>query len=224
MNLVLHQIHRSVAGRWQVSASGDFNTDGIGSAIARNRDRLPDYGFLTRNHTMANTTTVAVLRSHEKAEEAIRDLQKAGFDMQKQSIIGKDYHTEEHAVGYYNAGDRMLCWGQLGAFWGGMWGMLFGSAFFLLPGIGPVLVAGPLVAWIVAGLEGAIVLGGFSALGAALASVGIPENSIVQYESELKVGKFLVIVHGTQNEVERARIRLGNTELMTDAAPPVMLA
>jgi hypothetical protein len=52
-------------------------------------------------------------------------------------------------IGYYNAGDRMKYWGKLGAFWGGFWGLLFGSAFFLIPGVGPLLVAGPLVGWIV---------------------------------------------------------------------------
>ena len=95
------------------------------------------------------SSVVAIFESHERAEDAIRELQKSGFDMKKLSIIGKDYHTEENVVGYYNTGDRMKYWGKLGAFWGGFWGMLFGSAFFWLPGIGTVLVAGPLVVWIV---------------------------------------------------------------------------
>ena len=149
-------------------------------------------------------SVVASFESHEGAEAAIRELQKDGFDMKKLSIVGKDFHTEEHVVGYYNTGDRMKSWGKQGAFWGGLWGMLFGSAFFWVPGIGPILVAGPLVAWIVAGLEGAALMGGLSALGGALASVGIPKNSIVQYEGELKTGKFLLIVHGTSEEVQRA--------------------
>ena len=93
-------------------------------------------------------SVVAVFDSHERAEDAIRELQKSGFDMKKLSIVGKDYHTEEHVVGYYNAGDRMKYWGKLGAFWGGFWGLLFGSAFFWLPGIGPVLVA-----WTAGGLD-----------------------------------------------------------------------
>ena len=158
-----------------------------------------------------SNTAVAVFHSHETAEEAIRDLQKRGFDMQRLSIVGKDYHTEEHVVGYYNTGDRMKSWGQHGAFWGALWGVLFGSAFFVLPGIGPVLMAGPLVAVIASALEGAAVVGGFSALGAALASIGVPENSVVQYEAELKVGKFLVIVHGTHDEVQRAKLYLDAT-------------
>ena len=150
-------------------------------------------------------SVVAVFESHDKAENAIRELQTDGFDMKKLSIVGKDYHTEEHVVAYYNAGDRMLYWGKQGAFWGGLWGLLFGSAFFWVPGVGPLLVAGPLVIWIVSALEGAAVVGGFSALGAALASIGIPNNSIVQYESEVKNGKFMLVVHGTPADIIRAK-------------------
>ena len=106
---------------------------------------------------------VAVYKSHDQAEDAIRELQKDGFNMTKLSIVGKDMHTEEHVVGYYNAGDRMLYWGKQGDFWGGFWGLLFGSAFFWVPGIGPLLVAGPLVMWIVGALEGAAIVGGISA-------------------------------------------------------------
>ena len=130
--------------------------------------------------------------------------------MRKLSIVGKDYHTEEHVVGYYNTGDRMKAWGRIGAFWGGLWGLLFGAAFFIIPGIGPVVLAGPLVAALVGALEGAVVVGGLTALGAALASLGIPRNSIVQYETALKADKFLVIAHGTPEEVARAKSIIDN--------------
>jgi uncharacterized membrane protein len=152
---------------------------------------------------------VAIYESHSQAEEALKELQKSGFDMKKLSIVGKDYHTEENVVGYYNAGDRMKRWGKSGAFWGGFWGLLFGSAFFAIPGIGPVLVAGPLVAWIVGALEGALVVGGLSAIGAGLYSIGIPKNSIVEYETALKSDKFLLLAHGTADEVEKAKAIMG---------------
>src|SRR5208283_4625846 len=116
------------------------------------------------NMSEANAA-VAIYDSHSQAEEAVKELQKFGVDMKKLSIVGKDYHTDEQVVGYYNTGDRMKYWGKLGAFWGGLWGMLFGAAFFAIPGVGPVLVAGPLVTWIVGALEGAVVVGGLSALG-----------------------------------------------------------
>ena len=152
-----------------------------------------------------NNAVVGVYDSHTKAEASIKELQRAGFDMKKLSIVGKDYHTEEHVIGYYNTGDRMKVWGKLGAFWGGFWGLLFGSAFFLIPGIGPIMVFGPLVGWIVAALEGAVVVGGLSALGAGLYSIGMPKDSIVKYETALKSDKFLVIAHGTADEVAKAK-------------------
>lgn len=154
---------------------------------------------------------VAVYATHTGAEEAVKELQRAGIDMRILSIVGKDSHTEEHAVGYYNTGDRMKYWGKLGAFWGGFWGLLFGSAFFAIPGIGPVLVAGPLAALIVGALEGAAVVGGVSAIGAGLYGMGIPRDSVVQYELAIKTDKFLVMAHGKPAEVETARGILEST-------------
>jgi uncharacterized membrane protein len=155
-------------------------------------------------------SVVGVYETHSLAEEAVKELQRSGFDMKKMSIVGKDYHTDENVVGYYNAGDRMKYWGKQGAFWGGLWGMLFG-AFFIIPGLGPILVAGPLVAWIVGALEGAVVVGGLSALGAGLYSIGIPKDSVVKYEAALKSDKFLLLAHGTADEVAKARDILETT-------------
>ena len=123
----------------------------------------------------------------------------------KLSIVGREYHSEEHVIGYYNTCDRMKYWGKVGAFWGGLWGLLFGAAFFAIPGIGPVLIAGPLVSWIVGTLEGAIVVGGMSAIGAGLFSIGIPKDSVLKYETAIKGGKFLLLAHGTVDEVTRAK-------------------
>lgn len=158
----------------------------------------------SRETTRNTDAAVAIYGNHSAAEAAIRELQSSGFEMKQLSIVGKGYHSEEHAVGYYNAGDRMKYWGKQGAFWGGLWGFMFGAAFFAIPGLGPVLVAGPLVAWIVGALEGAVVTGGLSALGAGLYSAGIPKNSIVEYETAIKADQFLVLAHGTSDEVTRA--------------------
>jgi hypothetical protein len=151
------------------------------------------------------TSVVAAYPTHTEAEQAVKELQRGGVDMHKLSIVGRGYHTDEHAIGYYNAGDRMKYWGKLGAFWGGFWGLLFGSAFFIIPGLGPILAAGPVVAWIVAALENAVVVGGVSALGAGLFSIGIPKDSIVKYEAALKTDQFLLIAHGSAAEVAKAK-------------------
>ncbi len=154
---------------------------------------------------------VAIYNTHTEAEGAVKELQKSGFDMKKLSIVGKDYHTEEHVVGYYNTGDRMKNWGKFGAFWGGLWGLLFGSAFFFVPGIGPLVVGGPLVGWIVSALEGAAIVGGMSALGAGLYSIGIPRDSILTYEAALKSDKFMLVAHGLAEDVQKAQDILATT-------------
>jgi uncharacterized membrane protein len=172
-------------------------------------------------------SVVAIYKTHSEAEGAVKELQKSGFDMKKMSIVGKDYHTDEHVVGYYNTGDRMKYWGKMGAFWGGIWGMLFGAAFFVIPGIGPILVAGPLVAWIIGALEGAVVVGGLSALGAGLFSIGIPKDSVVKYETALKSDKFLLLAHGTAEEAAKAKGILQKThpvEIEVHARPRGELA
>ena len=154
---------------------------------------------------------VGIYKTHTEADAAVKELQKSGFDMKKLSVVGKDYHTEENVVGFYNAGDRMKFWGKLGAFWGGLWAILFGSAFFVIPGVGQLVVLGPLVMIIVGAQEGALVTGGLTALGAGLYSIGIPRDSIVKYETALKSDKFLVIAHGTTGDVAKAKSILEST-------------
>jgi hypothetical protein len=131
--------------------------------------------------------------------------------MNKLSIVGRDNHTDEHVVGYYNVGDRMKHWGKIGAFWGWIWGCFFGSAFFYIPGIGPLLIAGPLVGWLVGALESAALMGGVSALGAGLVSLGIPKDSILRYETALKTDKFVLIAHGTREDTTHAKEILNRT-------------
>jgi hypothetical protein len=168
-----------------------------------------------------DNSIVAIYPTHIAAEVAVKELQQSGFDMQKLSIVGRDYHTEENVVGYYNTGDRMEAWGKTGAFWGGLWGFLVGSAFFAIPGLGPILVAGPLVSWIVGALEGAILVGGLSAVGAGLYSLGIPKDSVLQYETAIKNDKFILIAHGSIDDTTHAQDILECTQPETLEHHPV---
>ena len=158
-----------------------------------------------------NNSIIAVYGNHKAAEQAVKELHKSGFNMKKVSIVGKDYHSEEQVIGYYNTGERIGYWGRLGAFWGAIWGLFFGSALLFIPGIGPILVGGPLVGAFIGALQGAVFTGGLGVLGAALYSIGIPENSIIKYETSLKADKFLLIVHGTIDEGKKAHEILRTT-------------
>jgi hypothetical protein len=174
-----------------------------------------------QNMTESNFT-VAVYDTHTAAEDAIKALRDSGYDMKNLSIIGKDYQTEEHAIGFYNTEDRMKYWGKTGAFWGGLWGWLIGAGFFLIPGIGHLIVLGPALGWIVGAIEGATVGAGAGVLAAALAGAGIPKDSVVKYETAIRGGKFVVAVHGVSAELDRARTILagkGTADVATYASP-----
>jgi len=154
-----------------------------------------------------------VFNTHIEAEEAIHALSRAGFDVKKLSLIGKGYHSEEHPVGFYSAGDRIKSWGGTGAFWGGIWGLLFGPAVFFIPGLGLVAMAGPFVAALISALEGAVVVGGISALGAAFAQIGVPKDEAIKYETALKVDKFVLMIHGSAEDAAKARSVLASAKL-----------
>jgi len=154
-------------------------------------------------------SVVAVFDDHLLAENAVKKLTEAGFEMQNISVVGKGYQTEEKVVGFYNSGDRIKFWGARGAFWGGLWGMFFGGLFLTIPVFGHVVVLGYLATMVIAGLENAIMVGGLSALGAALYGIGIPKDSVIKYETALKADSFLVMAHGTAEEMARAKDVLG---------------
>jgi hypothetical protein len=154
-------------------------------------------------------TLVAVFPDHAAAENAVKKLAQAGFDLRSLSVVGNGYHTEEKVVGFYNVGDRVKFWGERGAFWGGLWGLFFGGLFVATPVVGPVFVLGYLAGAAISAVEGAIVVGGLSALGAAFYSLGIPKDSVIAYEAAIKADEFLVMAHGGATETSRAKAVLG---------------
>jgi hypothetical protein len=154
-------------------------------------------------------SVIAVFADHNAAETAVKKLTAAGFAMKNLSVVGKGYQTDEKVVGFYNMGDRIKFWGKRGAFWGGFWGLFLGGLFMTVPVVGHVVVLGYLATILIAGIENAVIVGGLSALGAALYSIGIPKDSVIQYETALKADSFLVMAHGTAEEMARAKTILG---------------
>jgi hypothetical protein len=157
-------------------------------------------------------TIIAVFPNHEDADKAVQGLAAAGIGVKNISVVGKGYHTEEKVMGFYNMGDRMQMWGSRGALWGGLWGLLFGGVFMVVPVFGQVVVLGYLATAVISALEGALVLGSLSALGGAISSIGVPEDSVVRYETDVKADSFLVMAHGTVEEVEKAREVLSKSD------------
>jgi hypothetical protein len=159
-------------------------------------------------------TTAAVFADHNAAELAVKKLAQAGFDLKTLSVIGKGFHTEEKVVGFYNAGDRIKFWGTRGAFWGGFWGLFLSGAYIATPVVGPVLVLGYLSGAVISALEGVVVLGGLSAISAAIFSIGIPKDSVIEYETAVKADNFLVMAHGATADVARAKAILSTANAL----------
>jgi len=162
-------------------------------------------------------SSVYVFNTHTEAEEAIRLLSRSGFDVKKLSLVGKGYHSDEHPVGFYTEGDKIKSWGGMGALWGGIWGLLFTPAVFFLPGLGLIALAGPLVSTLVSVLEGAVVVGGLSALAASLTRIGIPQDRVIKYETLLKSDKYLLVVHGSADDEMKARTVLASAKVLESA-------
>ena len=153
----------------------------------------------------ANTHCVAVFEHPRDAESAIRELQGAGFDMKRLSLVGRDYDANDHAGDLNPARDEVKYWAKEGSFWGGVFGVLFWPAVFFIPGIGPVLTAGligsALIGTVEAAAVGAAVGGTTSALVATLSSWGIPKDVVSDYETDLKASRLLLIASGNDAEL-----------------------
>ena len=192
-------------------------------------------------------TIVATFNAHPEAEDAVKEVQKAGFDIKKFSIIGRDYHSALFSIpdtGPILVAGPIVSWiiGKILAIFNihpdvenaGMEVQKTGfamkklsivgkddhSAFFFIPGIGPILVTGPLVSWIIGALERGVAAGELDVVGTALFSLGIPKDSIVRYEISLRENKFLLIAHGSFTEVGHVRKILATTKAVGTIVHP----
>jgi hypothetical protein len=152
-----------------------------------------------------NSTVVGAYSAHAAAENAIQQLRKSGYDIRKLSIVVEDYRIEERVVGFYTTDDRIKCWGKAGLLWGGTLGLLFGTALFVFPEIGPGPLAGPLPLWISGAFWGAVTNGGLSAIIAGVYSVSLPKDSVLKYELEMAADSQCMLVASGADEAAAAR-------------------
>jgi hypothetical protein len=147
---------------------------------------------------------VAIYGTNTEAESAISELQQSSFDMKKLSIVGRGSHIDRRIVAHYNTENCTKRWGKIGGFWGEIWGVRLGPVFFFIPGFGSLVFAGPIVGWFTGALQGAEIMGCPNALGAGLISMGIPEHNVSRCEASQETDKFVIIAHGTAEEVKIA--------------------
>jgi hypothetical protein len=143
--------------------------------------------------------------SHVDAAEAIQALSRSGVDITKLSLVGKVPHGEEQPLGFYASGDRIESWGGTGAFWDGVWAQLLAPAVVVLPGVGLVAMAGPMVPALIKAFDGTAMPGGLSALGAALSQIGMARQDAIDYESAVKIDNYVLMAHG--NDADRLTVQ-----------------
>lgn len=163
---------------------------------------------------------VVVYRDPQRTREAVKELERTGFNLNQVSLVGIVRPGRRAAVACYSDGNHIKCWGERSTLWNSLCSAIKGWAFLSLPGIGPMLVSGPLALWIVAALENAAIFSNLSAFGATLYSIGIPKDRVQNYETALREGNYLLVAHGPAREIMRARQVLaamdeGNSESMS---------
>src|SRR6202795_3720817 len=157
-----------------------------------------------------NTAVFGIYSSGEHAERAVDTLIKAGFSNSDISVLLPDTRsTKEFAhVKDTKAPEGTTTGATAGGVIGGTLGVLAGIGALAIPGLGPFIAAGP----IMAGLAGLGVGGAVGGFVGALIGMGIPEYEAKRYEGHLKKGGVLLSVHcDTSGEIMRAKEILNET-------------
>lgn len=164
------------------------------------------------------SAVVAVFATHDQAEAAVRQLQQAGVAMADVSLIGSGQRDRGGTVGHYQRGGAVGHVGEHRGLWGFLSGLLADTGTFVIPGSGPVMVAGPAVGWVAEALENAE--GGDDAMAGSLERAGIPHDDVPSYVTALQDGDYLVIVHGTPEASDRAKAQLDAAGAQESTAYP----
>jgi uncharacterized membrane protein len=149
----------------------------------------------------------AVVDNSDDAQVVVEQMIKHDFPMDQVSILQKAGGQGDDILGiaYTDEKERLKSWGAQGAFWGSLGGL------FLLPGIGSVLLAGPLID----AVAGAAVGAGLMTTGAAathlttaLRRVGIPEDKLEFLHQAVMDGKTVLLMHCGNDDPEAWRQRM----------------
>lgn len=161
---------------------------------------------------------LAFFDDEETSQFALNVLVDSEMPLDHVSILGRASSSGDDPLGVYypKAGDRMIGWGKLGAFWGGLWGLLSGAmGMFLIPGLAPLIAAGPIAHAFIGAAGGAGIgagalagAGAVSQLGTAIHRMGVPHYCIEEMEEWLRRGEILLMVILDQDEVNEWRKRL----------------
>jgi hypothetical protein len=172
--------------------------------------------------TTKNKSVFGIYATADGAERAVNSLIDDGFSSQDVSVLMPDQRSTREFAHHKDtkAPEGATAGATAGGVVGGALGVLIGLGALAVPGVGPLLAAGP----IVAGLAGLGAGGAVGGLIGALAGMGIPEYEARRYEGRVKDGGILLSVHcETPGEILRARELLtstGATDIASSAESP----
>jgi hypothetical protein len=142
-----------------------------------------------------------IAKSEEQATNIVNQLKEAGFSNDDVSVLlpdragSRDFAHEHHTKAPEGAATGAIAGGVMA----GVLGWLVGIGTLAIPGVGPLIAAGP----ILAALSGVAAGGAVGGLAGGLVGLGIPEYEAKQYEGKVKNGNILISVH-TEDSKERS--------------------
>ena len=149
---------------------------------------------------MSKTSVFCIAKSYGQAEQIVERLQTSGFPSSEISVLLPD--TEgKHDIGHIKATkapEGATTGAATGGVTGGVIGLLAGIGALAIPGLGPFIAAGP----IMAALSGAAIGATTGGVVGGLIGMGIPEIEAKRYEGKLKSGNYLIAVHTHDSKQE----------------------
>ena len=153
---------------------------------------------------MSKTSVFGIVKTHGQAEQIVEGLQSAGFPASEISVLLPDTQGK-HDIGHIKATkapEGATTGAATGGVTGGVLGLLAGIGALAIPGVGPFIAAGP----IMAALSGAAIGATTGGVVGGLIGMGIPEIEAKRYEDKLRNGNYLIAVHAKDgNEKDRAK-------------------
>lgn len=153
---------------------------------------------------MSKTSVFCIADTRTKAERIIERLNAAGFPHSDISVLMPETDSR-HDIGHVKATkapEGTATGAATGGVAGGVFGLLAGIGALAIPGVGPFIAAGP----IMAALSGAALGAAAGGVVGGLIGLGIPEIEAKIYEEKLRTGNYLVSVHAHDGDaVDRAK-------------------
>lgn len=154
---------------------------------------------------------VGIFSSRRDVEDALHELKNSGFLMDKVSVVAKDVDRHDEIAGVEvsdrindsNADEGATTGAIAGGALGGLTGLLIGLGALAIPGVGPILFAGAEATAIATTIAGGGIGAAAGGLTGALIGLGIPEQEAKVYHDQLSSGDYLVLVNGTEEEIQR---------------------